>query len=277
MLSFVLTAVAFAFAPFAGLAQNAPEKERSNPAARNIHSIEAGKALYVSRETLCSNCHGADARGGEASNLYTSRVILRESDQRLFEVIKEGIPGTGMPPQPGLSDEQVWQMAAYLQDLARPGRQAPVAGDPRHGARLFDDKGCRGCHMIQGAGGFLGPDLSDAALRLSTEELRRSIFDPAAEMRDGFRAVTVITPGGQRVTGLRKNDSNFSIEILRPDGTYFLTSRARVRELPPEPQTLMPSDFRFKLSPGDIQDLLAFLDQQRTEGRSAGAWLIKAH
>ena len=260
---------------FASYAQEPPKPP--NPMMRNPQAIESGKALYLSRQTLCSNCHGADARGDEAPGLFTSRIVLRGDDQRLFDVIKEGVPGGGMPPQPQLTDEQIWQIAAYLQSLARPGRQAPVPGDAQRGLRLFEANGCRGCHMIQGAGGFLGPDLSDAGARLTTAQLRSSILDPAAEALDGFRPVTVITAKGQRITGLRKNDSNFSIEILRADGAYFTADREGLRETPTEQRTLMPLDYGNRLAPEELQDLLAFLDRQRAEGRSAGAWLVKAH
>jgi putative heme-binding domain-containing protein len=249
----------------------------SKPVGRDRQSIESGKALYLSRVTLCSNCHGADARGGEAPNLYTSPAVVRGDDQKLFGIIKNGVPGSGMPPQPGLRDQQVWQIAAYLQSLARPGRQAPVEGDAQRGLHLFDAKGCRGCHMIQGAGGFLGPDLSDVAARLTTPQLRSSILDPAAEVRDGFKPVTVVTSTGQRIIGLRKNDSIFTIEILRTDGAYFTAPREGLRELSPEQSTLMPADYGRKLTPEELQNLLAFLDRQRTEGRSAGSWLVKAH
>ena len=271
-----LVLLALLLAPVQARAQT-PEKENVNPVARNAQSIQAGNALYLSRQTLCSNCHGADARGGEAPNLYTSRTVLRGTDQRLFEIIKRGVPGSGMPPQPTLSDEQVWQLAAYLQSLGRPGRQAPVAGDPRRGARFFDDTGCRRCHMIQGSGGFLGPDLSDVAARLTTEELRHAIVNPAADVRDGFRPVTAVTPAGERVTGLLKNESNFSMEILRADGTYFTGSRASLREFALAEATLMPQDYQRKLTSDDLQDLLAFLDGQRSEGRAANSWLVKAH
>lgn len=270
MLPFTLLALGLAVA-------QTPEAGKANPAARNPQSIQAGRALYLSRQTLCSNCHGADARGGEAPNLFTSRAVLHGSDRRLFEIIKQGVPGSGMPPQPTLADEQVWQLAAYLQSLGRPGRQAPAAGDSRRGARLFDEQGCRRCHTIQGSGGFLGPDLSDAAARLTTEDLRRAIVDPAADVRDGFRAVTAVTAGGERITGLLKNESNFSIEILRADGAYFTAARSSLREFSSAASTLMPTGYQRQLAAKDLEDLLAYLDGQRAEGRAASFWLVKAH
>lgn len=275
-LSSTITALCMALLASVDLASQ-ERTPSSKPVERSPQSIESGKALYLSRETLCSNCHGADARGGEAPNLYTSRLVLRSDDQKLFETIRNGVPGSGMPPQPGLQDVQVWQIAAYLQSLARPGRQAPVAGDAPRGLQVFHSQGCSNCHMIQGAGGFLGPDLSDVAARLTTGQLRSSILAPAEEVRDGFKPVTVVTATGQRISGLRKNDSIFTIEILRADGTYFLAPRDGLREFPPQQSTLMPADYGKRLTAEQLQNLLAFLDRQRAEGRSAASWLVKAH
>jgi putative heme-binding domain-containing protein len=206
----------------------------------------------------------------------TSRVVLGGSDERLFKLIRDGVPGAGMPPQQ-ISDEQVWQVAAYLQSLVRPGMQAPVAGDARRGEGIFDSASCRSCHMIEGMGGFLGPDLSDAALRLTADEMRRAVVDPSAEARDGFRALTLVTSRGERVTGLLRNESNFSIQVQRRDGSYFSASRDALPAMEFEPASLMPSDYSRCLSPEELQDLLAYLDQRRAPGRSAAVWLVKPH
>ena len=39
-------------------------------------------------------------------------------DGQLFWIIRFGSPGTKMPPNPRFSDEQVWQLVAYLRQLA---------------------------------------------------------------------------------------------------------------------------------------------------------------
>jgi ubiquinol-cytochrome c reductase cytochrome b subunit len=43
--------------------------------------------------------------------------------------------------------------------------------DAREGARLFFERGCQYCHVALGRGGSYGPDLTDAPVRLSREEI----------------------------------------------------------------------------------------------------------
>jgi mono/diheme cytochrome c family protein len=36
---------------------------------------------------------------------------------RTFSAIREGVPGSAMAPWPTLSDEQIWQLVAYIETL----------------------------------------------------------------------------------------------------------------------------------------------------------------
>lgn len=47
---------------------------------------------------------------------------------------------------------------------------------------LINAMGCKGCHVIDGSGGTLGPNLDKIGDRLSREELRRQLVDPASAM-----------------------------------------------------------------------------------------------
>ena len=46
------------------------------------------------------------------------------------------------------------------------------------GATLFKDKGCFGCHTLNGTGGTLGPDLTHAGARLDRGTLAKILQDP---------------------------------------------------------------------------------------------------
>jgi mono/diheme cytochrome c family protein len=144
-----------------------PERA-GNPLAGDAEAIRKGQALFGAR---CAPCHGPDARGGRAPGLDRSRIVVLAPDRRFFELIQNGIPGSEMAPLDA-PEEQVWQIIAFVHSLAKPGLGPPVPGDVEAGRRLFDSAGCRQCHMIDGHGGVLGPDLSSVALQNTSSRIR---------------------------------------------------------------------------------------------------------
>jgi mono/diheme cytochrome c family protein len=54
------------------------------------------------------------------------------------------------------------------------------AGCASRGRELFVSEGCVSCHRFRGAGGGMGPDLTDVASRKDDAAIRRQIVDPGA-------------------------------------------------------------------------------------------------
>src|SRR5262249_21386604 len=54
-----------------------------------------GKTLY---ETRCATCHGLDGHGGQAPAIGPGTNAASSTDDRLRQVIRDGLPG-GMPAQ----------------------------------------------------------------------------------------------------------------------------------------------------------------------------------
>jgi len=232
---------------------------RGNPLAGDPVAVARGAESY---RKLCAACHGANARGAEGPDLYRSRVALLASPRALFELLRDGMPGSEMPPF-RIPEEHLWQIVAYVHSLTRPGMGPPVAGDPEAGRRVFEESGCFQCHQVGGKGGVVGPELSSIALRSSSEKIRESVLAPEAEIAEGYPAVSVTTAAGDTITGTLKNEDNFSLQIMKLDGRFALLARSEVKHSKAEHRSLMPRDFGRKLSPGDLQNLLAFLDRQR--------------
>ncbi len=88
----------------------------------DTESIQAGAMLY---EANCARCHGADARGG-GPDAGTTRVrppslvsghITDHSDEELFAIISEGLPG-GMPAwEDTLSEDERRDVVTYIRSL----------------------------------------------------------------------------------------------------------------------------------------------------------------
>lgn len=241
------------------LAAGQSEPAEKNPFRREPEAFETGKQLYQQR---CAVCHGQDARGSMAANLRRARTVVGAEDRALFKVIRNGIPGTEMPSQ-DLPQDQIWRIVTYLHGIARPGLRPPLPGDTERGAKLFIERGCRSCHMIDGKGGFRGPDLSSIGAQRTAEEIRRAVVEPDAEVAEGFRQAEVMTGDGKKISGLIKNEDTFSLQIQRKDGSFVSLPRAEIREVRRIDGSLMPRKPAAELEASELQDLLAYLDRQR--------------
>src|SRR5262249_41640054 len=66
----------------------------------------------------CAACHGADAKGDNGPNL-TTLWASGATDERIFDTIKRGVPGSVMPSSRA-SDADIRAIVAYLKSLAPP-------------------------------------------------------------------------------------------------------------------------------------------------------------
>ncbi|MBS1825302.1 MAG: c-type cytochrome [Acidobacteria bacterium] len=224
----------------------------SDPAA-----IAKGEVLY---RNTCAGCHGPNLRGGEGPNLFHSRMVVGGPPRNFFSLLSKGRPNTEMIPF-RLPEEQLWQIVAYVYSHTRPGLGPPVPGDVAAGEHVFEQAGCRGCHMVSGKGGVLGPDLSSLGLRMPAEKIRESIVNPSAEIAEGYSAVRITLRTGQSMGGTLRNHDNFSYQVLRQDGEYALIDHAEASKIERLSHSLMPATTG--LSPEQLQNLVAFLHRQR--------------
>jgi cytochrome c oxidase cbb3-type subunit 3 len=229
-----------------------------NPLSDKSESIDAGKNQFTA---ACAACHGANGQGGRGPNLTQSARVPRMTDDQLFNTIRRGIPGGGMPAFP-LPDNTIWQIVSFLRSLTTPAFLVPVTGDVHAGAEVYRRERCDSCHMIAGKGGYLGPDLTDVAASLTVKQLRDSIVRPGDRRVDGFRPVTVMLNNGDSITGVAKNYSNYSIDILDAKGALHLLEVSQVKDVQFVSKSLMPNTYEQRLSAADLQNLIAFLSRQ---------------
>lgn len=211
-------------------------------------AIEAGRVKFVE---ACSACHGANGLGGHGPALAGPR-IRRAPDKQLFAAIRDGVPGTDMPAF-RLPDETITQMIAFLRSLTATARESLITGDPKVGREIFFGKGaCSSCHMMQGRGGYLGPDLSEIGANRTIAELRESILDPNARPTPGFESVTF----GGGIKGVAKYRTNYAAQIIDAGGKLHLLRD--VSGVQVQPKSWMPPS---ALTPEELQNLLAFLSR----------------
>jgi putative heme-binding domain-containing protein len=259
-IAFALLATALALATAAAQESTQVRANPGNPLGRDAAAVEAGDELFHER---CAVCHGQQAQGAMASNLEVARSVRRGSELALFELIRGGIPGTEMPPQPDLPDQRLWQIVSYLRSLAHPAEQPPVEGDVAAGRAVFRRAGCASCHIVDGAGGFLGPALDAIGIRSPSQKIRQDLLEPSAELAEGFGTVVIETAGGETLEGVLKNEDSFTLLVQTSDGEIQTFQRSQLRSIDKPQRSQMPASYSERLSPDEVQNLLAFLDRQR--------------
>jgi cytochrome c oxidase cbb3-type subunit III len=209
----------------------------------------------------CASCHGLDGRGGErAPNITGSAKLQRLSDADLAAIVANGVPGTGMPAFHSLGISEVRAVVSYLRVLEGQDKTQGLPGDPARGKTVFFEKAeCSSCHMIQGQGGFLGSDLSTYASTRSAKEVLDDITSPANNPAASRQAVTAVTRDGRRISGVVRNEDNFSVQMLTPEGAFYFILRSELQSLEYQSRPVMPADYGQRLSSGELNDLASYL------------------
>ena len=279
---FVLLATAATTAGVLFAQQPAPSDTVLNPLAASPTAATEGQAIY---NGTCQTCHGQAGagdrdRGGPPLN--TTGLKQGDADADLFRTIRNGVAGTQMPPYKGLRDEQVWQLVSYIRQLqnvpsAAAGAPRTPEGDVTAGEALFFGKAaCSTCHEVNARGGVTGPDLSNAG-RLTFEAIRQKIVAPNNPLspapgargggtgRAGPPPVTVVarTADGREIRGARRNEDQFSVQMVDAGGRLHLLDKLTLASVIVETRSLMPNDYAARLSAAEITSIVAYLRMQQ--------------
>ena len=225
-----------------------------------------GKKLF---DQACVACHGSAGRGGRGPALAAGKFHQGNTDFDLFQNIRNGIPGTQMPSFSVFSTDGVWQLVAYIRSLSSRGvRDEVVRGNAAAGEKIFFGKGeCSACHEVNERGAVsIGPDLSDAG-QASAQALRKIILHPnSAADEDSWHLPGVITlkmKDGREIRGIPRSEDTYAVVMTDTTGQLQLLDKRDVQEEHTESSVLMPSDYGKRLSPGEVDNLVAYLKSQK--------------
>jgi putative heme-binding domain-containing protein len=245
-------------AVFLCLPTDASAQSRSLSAATSS-DVAAGRRIF---DAQCAWCHGAAGTGGTGPDLHRTTLRHAATDRELTTIVRNGIPGTEMPSFAiALTVTMAWQTAAYVRSLGR-ARGRPLPGNAQHGAALYTSNGCGGCHILDGRGNALGPELTSIGALRGAPYLRDALVKPEAAHPPGFLVVKATTQTGNVVRGIRVNEDVFYLHVRDARGTVHTLQKSDLSALDRELEaTLMPSYAR--LSAGDLDDLVAYLASLR--------------
>ena len=250
------------------VAAPATPQPSSNPLVGNATAITQGAVLFRQE---CVFCHGVAARGGmRGPDLTTGSWSHGGSDADLADTIKEGVPGTAMPPH-NLTADEIWQIIAYLRTLEQPAAQ--TAGDRMRGESLFfGTAGCSSCHIVNGRGGRVGPELSTVGSARSRAYLVESVREPGRQLTQNrsfgdsnlkYDTVTAVTADGRTIAGVPMNEDTFTLQLMDMSERIHSLDKKTLRSVKHENRSLMPTYDVSRLPNADLDDLVAYLQSLR--------------
>ena len=218
--------------------------------------IEDGGRLFRAN---CAVCHGAEGNQVPGIDLAHGKFRRAKTDEDIVAIMRNGIPGTAMPPT-NFNDSVALTVVAYLRTMAAATATTTSGGDPARGKAIYDGKGnCASCHRIRGVGSRLGPDLSDIGVYRLAGELERSLTEPDAEILPQNRHFRGITKDGAAITGTLLNEDKYAIQILDSKDRLVSVKRASLKEFTfTTNKSPMPS-YKDKLTHQELSDLVSYL------------------
>jgi len=137
-------------------------------------------------------------------------------------------------------------------------------GNPANGKTVFAGAGtCAKCHIVNGEGKSVGPNLSGVGAKLSREALYESVLAPSAAISHSYETYTAIMEDGRSVTGLLVSQSPDQVVIRGADSIDVMLPAGQVEELVKQPVSLMPADLATTLSADELVDIVAWMETLR--------------
>jgi len=257
--------------------------QAKNPYAGDANIAKLGEYEFRAN---CAFCHGLGARGGgRGPDLTRTPKKHGDSDQEIFTVISNGVPGTAMPPNGatqqgvGMTEAEIWQVITYIRSVEH--KPVDMTGDSLRGRQLFfGSAACSTCHMFKGQGGRLGPDLTTTGTARSLDYLTESIRNPSRRLAQGlgeamkefteeYETVNVVTADGTKLQGTLLNEDSFTIQFVDTREQVHSLEKASLKSWEKSRVSLMPVYDEKTLPDRDLQDILTFLVNRLRAPRGA--------
>ena len=148
------------------------------------------------------------------------------------------------------------QFAAVEQKTARFTALAAKAGDAVKGKALVAL--CQACHLINGQGGLIGPNLSGAGA-MGTEAVIRNIIEPNAAIEAAYRIFRVELTAGEVIEAFYVSEDATAYVIRQAGGADRRIPKAEVKAAKYLRRSLMPEGLLDGFTDEQVTDLFAYL------------------
>lgn len=141
--------------------------------------------------------------------------------------------------------------------LAKYQQALEIEGDSKRGLEVFS-KYCATCHLAQGRGHEVGPDLATVVHR-SPQDLLTHILDPNREVAANYLNYSITTLDGRVITGIIAGESATAVTLKRAEGASEVVGRDQIDAITSSSLSLMPEGLEKDLDPRAVADVIAYI------------------
>jgi putative membrane-bound dehydrogenase-like protein len=134
-----------------------------------------------------------------------------------------------------------------------------LTADTARGRDLFMQK-CAACHVAEGRGHAVGPDLAALSDR-SLPGLLTAILDPSRAVEPKYALYQVITADGRSYSGVLAAETVAQIELVEQENRRHAIPRGEIEELTSSAKSLMPDGFEKEVTKQQLADLIGYLQK----------------
>jgi putative heme-binding domain-containing protein len=134
-------------------------------------------------------------------------------------------------------------------------------GNAAHGREIFESQtaACSSCHVVNGKGNDVGPQLSEIGTKLGKDALYEAILDPSSGISFGFEAWTIELKNGDELFGLLTSETSEELSVKSQTGVLTKVKKSDIAKRQKLTTSLMPTGLQLTMSTQDLVDLIEFL------------------
>jgi putative membrane-bound dehydrogenase-like protein len=167
------------------------------------------------------------------------------------------------------ANENVKQQAAKLFPLPPSKNDKPLPplaqllktkGDVSRGKVVFNMTGtCAKCHVVNGEGKEVGPNLSEIGSKLSREAMFESILYPSAGISHNYETYVLLLDDGNQVSGILTSQTPEEVSIKGIDAIVRSYKRSQIEEMQKQSISLMPADLQKVMTAEELVDVVEYV------------------
>jgi putative heme-binding domain-containing protein len=137
---------------------------------------------------------------------------------------------------------------------------AQMRGDAEAGLKLFRGTAtCANCHIVDGFGKEVGPNLSEIGNKLSREAMFTSILDPSAGISHNYEQYIVLTDSGQVINGLKMSETPLEVVIRTAEAIDRKIPRTEIEQIKKSETSIMPDNLHLNFDQKGLIDIIEYM------------------